>query len=163
MEIDRSGSPSPYLKELELLRKRLQETEQKLEEARTYNDRRKEELNTMNNQHQMERSFLQEEVKNLQDEVAELTHNEKVLLEQVEILKDEMNRLRMELKATNGEAVKRQLKSTILNWMDFMAKNKKTEAITLCNLLSVQLGFEPNEKSDFISNLDKLKLKKKTV
>jgi predicted RNase H-like nuclease (RuvC/YqgF family) len=115
------------------------------------------------NQYEMERKFANLRIEELEKENEELGHTENTMITQIQILRDEMTEIRKQLKAANPATVRQHLKSTLLNWFDFMAKSKKEEAVTVCNLLMNQLELQPNEKNDFITALDKLKLKKKTT
>ena len=115
------------------------------------------------NELEMEKKFNQIRIEELEKENEELGHTENTMITQLQILRDEMTDLRKQLKAANPASVRQHLKSTLLNWLDFMAKSKKEEAITVCNLLINQLELQPNEKTDFMTALDKLKLKKKTT
>lgn len=115
------------------------------------------------NELEMERKYSQIRIEELERENEELGHTENTMITQIQILRDEMTELRKQLKAANPASVRQHLKSTFLNWLEFMAKSKKEEAITVCNLLMNQLELQPNEKNDFMTALDKLKLKKKTT
>ena len=158
-----SSEVAYYQNQAELLRVELRASEGRLADLMESHDKYKDRLNYISNEHAIERDFLHSRIEELQNEVAEMTNTEKVLMDQVSILKEEMDRLRAAVKSASGDTVRQHLKSTFLNWIDFMAKSKKTEAITLFNLLENQFEMQNTEKADLIGNLDKLKLKKKTV
>ena len=111
----------------------------------------------------MENEYLTLKNRELEKENEELERNEETYMNQTKVLKQEMEELRKSLKIANGEAVKQHLKSSLMNWMDAMVKGKKEEAVTIFGLLQTQLGLKPNERTDLLAHLDKLKLKKKTV
>lgn len=150
-------------KEAELLQNRITFLKKEKDEAVEDAENKVAKLRIDVNQLEIERKYSQIRIEELEKENEELGHTENTMITQIQILRDEMTELRKQLKAANPATVRQHLKSTLLNWLDFMAKSKKEEAITVCNLLVNQLELQPNEKTDFFTALDKLKLKKKTT
>ncbi len=131
-------------------------------ELRKDADRKIEAYRRANDTMRMENELLTLKNRELERENDELQRTEDLLITQIHTQKNEIENIRKQIKATNIDATKQNIKSSLFNWLDSMAKNKKNEAITIFSVLQTQLDLKPNEKADFMSVLEKLKLKKKT-
>lgn len=149
--------------EAEMLRERMVDLEKDNQEYKKMSESAMDLIRKETQTLKMDNEFLIMKVKELEKENEELERTEDALLTQTKIQKQEIDDLRRTLKNSNGDSVRQHIKSSLLNWLDSMAKSKREEAITICNLMMSQLELKANEKTEFFNSLDKLKIKKKTA
>ena len=146
----------------DIIRERITELEIENASIRKEADRQIEAFRRENDTFRMDNELLMIKNRELERENDELERTEDLLITQINTQKNEIENIRKLLKSTNIDSTKQNIKSSLLNWLDSMAKNKKNEAITIYNVLQTQLDLKQNEKADLLSVLEKLKLKKKT-